>query len=131
MRKQNSISYETSKLFFDETAIAETGDSFFIVRGGPEPIKIDIPTSVMHRLFRLGQAYGLRQLRYLESGAKILVGQVEIPELHRDLQKLTSLVNDEVLHEYIGQLVVAIDAPPGQSFKNITVSSGSYFEKRT
>ncbi len=83
----------------------------------------------MHRLFRLGQAYGLRQLRYLESDAKFLVGQVEIPEFVQDLKKLLSLINDEVLHDVIKPLVSAIEAHPGSSRKHVIVSSGRYFEK--
>lgn len=130
MRKQNSISYETSRAFFDAESRAEAGGSFFIVRGGPQPIRIDVPTSVMHRLYRLGQAYGFRQLRYLESDAKFLIGQVEIPELLRDLKKLIELVNDEVLHDVLVPLVSAIEADPGASIKHVTVSSGRYFEKR-
>ncbi len=130
MRKQNSISFETSRAFFDAKSEAEAGGSFFIVRGGPEPIRIDVPTSVMHRLFRLGQAYGLRQLRYLESDAKFLVGQVEIPEFVEDLKKLILLINDEVLHDVIKPLVSAIEADGGSSRKHVTISSGRYFEKR-
>lgn len=130
MKKQNSISYETSKLFFDASAASEEGGSYFIVRGGPESTRIDLPMSIMHRLFRLGQAYGFRQLRYFESDVKILVGQVEIPEFHKDLLKLLTLVNDEVLHEYVGQLIIAIESAPGPAVKSIAVSAGSYFEKR-
>lgn len=84
----------------------------------------------MHRLFRLGQAYGIRQLRYLESDVKIIIGSVEIREFVRDLHKLRGLVNDEVVHEYIDGLLAALEAPPGLESKSIAVSTGSYYEKR-
>jgi len=130
MQKRNKLSYETSKLFFDPTAEGEIGSSFFEVRGGLEPVRVDVPVSVMYRLFRLGQAYGLRQLRYFDANSKLIIGQTEIREFHRDLTKLTALLNDDVLNQYVRQLVAAIDAPPGHTFKHLAVSTGDYFEER-
>lgn len=130
MRKRNSLNYETVKALFDEASEAEGGDSYFKVSGGPSPTVIEVPTSIMHRLFRLGQAYGIRQLRYFEPEVKIVVGTVELPEFVSDLRRLLGLLNDEVLHEYINRLLSAVDAPPGLSVKTIAVSTGSYFEQR-
>lgn len=55
----------------------------------------------MHRLFRLGQAYGIRQLRYLEPDVKIVVGSVEMVDFLKDLRRVNELVNDEVLHHCV------------------------------
>lgn len=129
MRKRNSLNYEIVKSLFDSNAEGEAGGSYFRVNGGAAPVTVEIPTSIMHRLFRLGQAYGIRQLRYFEPNVRIVVGTVEIPEFARDLHKLMALVNDEVLHDYVGQLLVALEAPPGINAKHIAVATGDYYEK--
>lgn len=130
MKKQNSLNYETVKALFDPEAEAENGGSYFRINGGTSPVTMKIPTSIMHRLFRLGQAYGIRQLRYFESEVKVIVGSVEVPEFVRDLHKLRALLNDEVLHEHIDKLLAELESPSGNSSRSITVSTGSYYEKR-
>jgi hypothetical protein len=129
MRKQNSLSYETVKAIFDPFSESEAGGSYFKISGS-SAVKVDIPTSIMHRIFRLGQAYGMRQLRYFESDVKVVVGSVEIPEFIDDLKRLAALVNDEVLRDYIDVLLSALASPPGAAGISVAVSTGSYFEKR-
>ncbi|MET0814933.1 MAG: hypothetical protein ABWX88_07045 [Pseudoxanthomonas sp.] len=128
MRKSNAIDYRTSRLFLDAAREDEANASYCIVRGGGEPQRIDLPPPIAHRMFRLGQAYGLKQLRYFESGAKFLVGQAELGEFQDNLEKLFALVNDDVLHAYADELICAIEAPSGPTPKTITVSAGSYQE---
>jgi hypothetical protein len=131
MRKRNSLNYETVKSLFDEASESEAGESYFKVSGGGSVATVvQVPTSIMHRLFRLGQAYGIRQLRYFEPEVKIVVGTVELPEFVKDLRRLLGLLNDEVLHEHINRLLTALESPPGLSVKTVAVSTGSYFEKR-
>jgi hypothetical protein len=131
VRKRNSLNYETVKSLFADASEAEDTDSYFKVSGGSStPTVVQVPTSIMHRLFRLGQAYGIRQLRYFEPEVKIVVGTVELPEFVGDLRRLLGLVNDEVLHEHINRLLTALESPPGLSVKTVAVSTGSYFEKR-
>ena len=130
MRKQNSLSYVTVRALFDVDAEGEDANSYFKVGGPQGPATIKVPTSVMHRLFRLGQAYGIRQLRYLEPDVKIVVGSVEIVDFLKDLRRVLELVNDEVLHHYVGQLVAEIEAGSGPKDKYVAVSTGNYFEKR-
>ena len=129
MRKRNQLSYEVLKSLFDANAEGEAGGSYFRVGGGDAPTTISVPISVMHRLFRLGQAYGFRQLRYLEPNVRIVVGSVEMPELANDLKRLLALVNDEVVHDYVGRLLAAIEAAPGLKAKHIAVYTGDYFGK--
>ena len=131
MQKRNKLSYETSKLLFDSEAEGEIGNAYIEILGNLQSVRVEVPLSVMHRLFRLGQAYGLRQLRYFSANTKLIIGQTEIREFNRDLKKLTDLLNDDVLNLYIGQVVIAIEAPPGPEFKHIAVSTGDYFEERT
>ncbi|PNH90236.1 hypothetical protein C1M56_02935 [Vibrio diazotrophicus] len=125
MRKRNNINYGTVLALFDTTSDSEnTGSSFKIFTD--EPVVIECPTSIMHRMFRLGQAYGIRHLRYLESGCKIIVGVVELPSFKKDLEEIRSLVNDEVLHKYI-DLILAEIVKPSTRNKHIAISTGNYF----
>jgi hypothetical protein len=129
MRNRKSINYETVKALFEANGDRELGDSYFEVRGGGTSVLVAVPTSIMHRLFRLGQAYGIRQLRYLESEVKMIVGTDDLPAFAKDLRKLLSLVNDEVLHEYVNALLAALDPDAGLSFKSVYVSTGDYFKR--
>ena len=127
MRKQNSINYETSLGLFDANAGTEDRGSYFKINGGESPLVINIPTSIMHRLYRVGQAYNARQLRYFESDVKIIIGNVELPEFVKDLNVLLSLVNDDVLHVYVNKLLDALTLKTGLKGKSIAVSTGCYF----
>ena len=61
--EKNSLSYETVSLLFDPDAEAGNGGSWFRINGGATFETMKIPTSMMHRLFRLVQAYGIRHDR--------------------------------------------------------------------
>lgn len=97
------------------------------VRSGQEEVVVMVPTSVMYRVYRIGQAYGFRQFRYFESEANILVGQSEIAEFLKHLKEVLRLVNDEVLHKYVNQVVRAVESSPDAATKHIAVSVGNYF----
>lgn len=127
MKKRNSFSYEIVKSLFDPDAEGEDGGCYFRVGGGSAPVTVSIPVSIMHRLFRLGQAYGIRQLRYFEPNVRLVVGTVEIPEFVRDLRRLIALVNDEVLHDYLNQLLQELESPPGIGAKHIAVATGAFY----
>ena len=126
MHKRNKISYETYLQIFEPDRIDE-GGSWLRVRSGREEAIVNIPTSVMYRVYRIGQAYGLRQFRYFESEANILVGQSEIAEFIKLLKEVLRLVNDEVLHKYTMQMIGAIESLPNSATKNIAVSVGNYY----
>ena len=130
MRKRNTLNYEIVKSLFDTNAEGEAGECYFKINGGETPVTVEIPTSIMHRLFRLGQAYGIRQFRYFEPNVRIVIGKVELPEFVRDLKRLIALVNDEVLHEYVHRLLAALESAPGIDSKSVAVSTGDYFGKR-
>jgi hypothetical protein len=130
MRKRNPLNFETVKSLFDAGSEAEDDDSYFKVSGGSVPTVVQVPTSIMHRLFRLGQAYGIHQLCYFESEVKVVVGAIEVTEFVTNLRRLLTLVNDEVLHEHVNRLLIALESPPGVSAKTVAVSTGSYFKKR-
>jgi hypothetical protein len=82
----------------------------------------------MHRFYRLGQAYGIRQLRYLESECRFMIGNNELNEFVKDLHKLKDLINDEVLHEYIDLLLTSLGEPT-KKLKHISVSTGDFFNR--
>jgi hypothetical protein len=127
MKKQNSFAGDAVNSLFEVDASASS--SYFRLNGGGTSVAIEIPTTLMHRLYRLGQAYGLRQLRYFESGVKIVVGTVEMPEFVADLHRLRTLINDAELHQYLDRILAALEAPPGISSKSVAVSCGDYFER--
>ncbi len=87
-----------------------------------------MPTSVMYRIYRIGQAYGFRQFRYFESEANILVGQSELTEFLKHLREVLRLVNDEVLHKYVDQIVTAVESSPKSPTQHVAVSVGNYFK---
>lgn len=127
MRKQNTFNYSTVKSQFDPSIELEDGRSYFRVNGGGHSTTVEVSSSLMHRLFRIGQAYGIRQLRYLEPEVKIIIGSVEMPEFLRDLKNLLDLVNDEVLHEKVNELIAAITGSPGGTSTSVAVSTGNYY----
>jgi hypothetical protein len=115
-------------MFLDIGQHSDADASYCIFRGEREPVRIDLPPSIAHRMFCLGQAYGLRQFRRFESGAKFLIGQAEVVEFRENLEALFALVNDDVLHMYAARLINAIEALTGTAFRSITVSAGSFYD---
>jgi hypothetical protein len=124
MRKR-SISGSGVAALFDPGASA--GSSYFRVHGGSQSIEIQVPTELMYRLYRLGQAYGMRQLRYLESGVRVVIGSVDVPSLVGDLHRLRQLLNDPELDPVVSRLIDALELPPGYDNKSVAVTCGEYF----
>jgi len=81
VKKRTTLNYETVKHMFEQNPDEERDSSFFRVLGGVEPQTLAVPVSIMHRLFHLGQAYNIRQLRFLEPNVKMVIGTVDIPNL--------------------------------------------------
>lgn len=129
MRKRNQLNYDTVRSVFDVEA-DDTGNSYFKIGGPDGSATLYMPTPVMYRMFRIGQAYGIRQLRYLESDAMIIIGQVEMPKFVQDLQRLLKLINDEVLHHHVGLLIAEISRHGDASAVHAAVATGDYFEPR-
>ena len=121
MTKRRVVNDDAAQQFFDQTGDV---DSYFRFNGGAEPVTVPVPASVMYRLFRLGQAYGIRQLGYLQPGVKVLIGSVELPEFADGLRWLRTLVNDQAVHYCIDQLLAELDARKGRGLASIAVSSG-------
>ncbi len=123
MKKQNDISYETVRSLFSED---DSDGASFKFNGAESNEVLRVPKSLMHRLYRLGQAYGMRHLRYLESDVKIIVGTPELQSFSKDLSKLRALLNDEVLHEYIDKILHATESA---TIGSIGIATPNYFEK--
>lgn len=123
MKKRTTLNYETVKHMFEQNPDEEQDSSFFRVLGGAEPQTLVVPVSIMHRLFHLGQAYNIRQLRFLEPNVKLVIGSVEIPDLVNDLNRLKQLVNDEVLSYYIDTLLGFINSGSGHAAKHIAITT--------
>lgn len=93
MLKRNTLNYEIVKSLFHPNADGEAGGCYFKVNGGDTSVTVEIHTSIMHRLFRLSQAYGSRQFRHFEPDVRVVVSAVDLPEFVRDLKRLMALVN--------------------------------------
>ena len=131
MRHSRNINYETVKHLYDAKNPDTATPSRFKIVGGPEPLTVIIPASVVHRLFRLGQAFSLHFLRYFERDAKYMVGSAELGRFVADLQRLKTLVNDEVTHYHLDALLKAINEPPGTEVKHIVVTVGEFYTRGT
>ena len=103
------------------------GTSWFRVNGGPQSVEIELPTELMYRIYRVGQAYGMRQLRYLESGVRVVIGSVDMPSLVGDLHRLRGILNDPDLGPILSRLIEALECPPGYANKSVAVTCGDYF----
>jgi hypothetical protein len=103
------------------------GSSFFRINGGPQNIEVELPTGLMYRLYRLGQAYGMRQLRYLESGVRIVIGSADMPSFVGDLHRLRKLLNDAELAAVLSRLIEGLESPPGYANKSVAATCGDYF----
>lgn len=84
-----------------------------------------MPRVVIRRLFRLGQAFNLRQLRCLEPDVKVVIGNVDVPELVRDLEQLKRLVNDEETRWYADAILSALEPEPSGHKKFVAVFTGA------
>jgi hypothetical protein len=129
LRYGKNINYETVKHLYDAESPDTAAPLHFRVVGGGEPSTVTIPASVVHRLFRLGQAFNLHFMRYLEPDAKYMVGSTELSRFVKDLHRLKKVVNDEVTHQHVDALLRAINEPPGAEGKHIAVSVGEFYTR--
>ena len=126
MKKRTTVNYETVKQSFDDANTSDDDSSYFRVNGGPTPVRVAVPTSIMHRLFRLGQAYNIRQFRFFESNVKLVIGTYDLPSFIEDLKRLKELLNDEGLHHYANLLISEIEREPGPASKHVALSVGEF-----
>jgi hypothetical protein len=129
VRKRTKVDYKAVAGLFASDAEPE-GGGYFRVNGGAAPITVTLPGFMAQRVFYLGLAYGVRQFRFLRPGSKILIGSLELPEFVRDLRRIRDVVNDEVVHRYVDQLLLALEAPPGLDGKNVAVAIDEEFKGR-
>lgn len=94
------------------------------MNGGPEPIVIHLPEYMMRMLFRLGQAFGLSQLKYLEAGVHFVIGSADVPQLVENLKRLNKLVNDTGALKYSNALLDVL-APDGKPLdRHVAIFTG-------
>ena len=126
MKKRNEISYETATALFGDDVPDDS--SYFRVSVDGTTHEFPVPLEVVFRLFRIAQAYGIRQLRYLEPNSRVVVGSVEVDGLIADLQRILALVNDEVIHHYVKPVLEALQLPGKASLKHVAIKTGDYFK---
>jgi len=130
MRNRNTIDPAAFDHLIGSEGETQFGASRFKVNGGTSPVTVEIPTPIVYRMFRLGQAYDSRQIRSFAPGVKVVIGSIDVAAFTRDLRHLLVLVNDEALHHHVNVLLAAVEASPGISGKSVAVSVGSFDEKR-
>lgn len=112
---------------FESRADSTKVEAYFRVNGGPEPVLIPLPEYMMRRIFRLGQAFGLVQLKYLEAGTHLVIGSADIPQLVENLKRLNKLVNDPGTLKYSKALLKVL-APDGQPLnRHVAIFTGPKF----
>jgi hypothetical protein len=96
---------------------------YFRINGGPEPVVLNMPAFMMRRLFRLGQAFSLHNLKCLEPDVKVAIGSYELPNLLRELNQLLEWVKEPEATKYVSRLVEAITSAGDLKHCFITVAS--------
>jgi hypothetical protein len=122
MRKTTKINYEIAKRYVGPTVGQSSTGSSFRVTGGGEVVDIRMTLDSMRRLFHLGYAFNLRQLKYLEFGASLLIGSTDVPEFQRNLLKLKELVNDPETHAICDRVLQAFKDPDTEYALGVQVS---------
>jgi hypothetical protein len=64
-----------------------------------------VPVPLMYRLYHLGRAYDLHQLIALQPKGKSVIDFVSLQFLISELEQLTVLLNDPVIHHYAAELL--------------------------
>jgi len=124
--------FPAAKALFGEADLDSGEYGFFAINraNGQSQIKVVMPIFIMHRLYRLGQAYSLRHLRDLSSELKLVIPGKDALQLARKLRQLIELTNDNELREYVEELVDQIDSQELLTILSIAVSTGQYHDER-
>lgn len=103
--------------------VAQTGpDSRFRVTSGDRVTDIPMQRDAMRRLFHLGYAFNLRQLKYLEFGASLMIGSVDVPDFLRNLRRVKELVNDSETHAICDKVLAAFADPKAEYVIGVKVA---------
>jgi hypothetical protein len=103
--------------------VAQTGpDSRFRVSGDGRVTDIPMTRDAMRRLFHLGYAFNLRQLKYLEFGASLMIGSVDVPDFQRNLLRIKELVNDHETHAICDKVLAAFPNPEAEYVVGVNVA---------
>jgi hypothetical protein len=121
----------TSALF-DKSApgIGDCGVIAINLASGKPQIKLTVPIAIMHRLYRLGQAYDLAHLRDFSSDVRLVIPGKESLRFVSMLRKLVALTNDQELHEHAGRLANEIESQESLTVTSVSVTTGRYHDER-
>jgi hypothetical protein len=121
-----------TSVLFDQSAsdIGDCGVIAINLAGGKPQIKLTVPIAIMHRLYRLGQAYDLAHLRDLSSDVRLVIPGKESLRFVRILGKVIGLTNDQELHEHSGRVANEIESQESLTVTSVSVTTGRYHDER-
>lgn len=97
-------------------------DCSFRISCGDRVIDLPMTRDAMRRLFHLGYAFNLRQLKYLEFGASLIIGSVDAPDFQRNLRRLKQLVNDRETNAICDKVLAAFTDAQGEYVIGVKVA---------
>lgn len=83
---------------------------------------VQVPIPVLYRLYHLGRAYDLHQLKNLHPAAGVVLDFVSIQLLIQELEQVADLVADPVLRHYTGLLIPYLTATRSETKWRLVVS---------
>lgn len=82
-----------------------------------------VPLPIVYRLYHLGRAYDLHQLKNLHPSGSIVLEFVAIQLLVQELEQITDILADPVLRHYSSQLVALLVAKRSDTKGHLLVLS--------
>jgi len=122
MRKRTQVPLGVAHKYVGPPIPQTEPDSRFRISCGDQVIDLPMTRDAMRRLFHLGYAFNLRQLKYLEFGASLIIGSVDAPDFQRNLRRLKELVNDRETHAICDKVLAAFRDPQGEYVIGVKVA---------
>jgi len=97
-KKLELATYANDKLFIFRLA------SKSMTTEHPEEI-VTVPIPIMYRYYHVGRAYDLHQLKNLRPTGDTSIDFISIQLLIQELEQISELIDDPVLHHYSGLLI--------------------------
>lgn len=86
---------------------------------------VEVPITVVYRLFHLGRAYDFQAVKFLQPQGSLLIEYVWLQLLVLELETIAKIVNDPVVQHYLGALLPFIKANRSDTKSGLLVSQQS------
>jgi hypothetical protein len=84
---------------------------------------VEVPISIVYRLFHLGRAYDFPTIKQIHPGGTARIDYVHLPLLTVELEHIYSIVNDPVAHHYLGLLIPLLKSRRHDTKSSLLVAS--------